>query len=69
MSIGSVQVPLWVLVAWIVLLGAAVPFWLSISAVAPRASHGRAGLVATIELVFASIVARCGSSRCSPAGR
>ena len=55
-SIGAVQVPLWVLVAWIVVLGAAVPFWLSISALSHLAPTA-AGLVATIEPVFASIVA------------
>ena len=55
-SIGSVQVPLWVLVAWIVVLGAAVPFWLSISALSHLAPTA-AGLVATIEPVFASVVA------------
>jgi drug/metabolite transporter (DMT)-like permease len=55
-SVGSVQLPLWVLVAWIVVLGAVVPFWLSISALRHLAPTA-AGLVATIEPVFASIVA------------
>ena len=55
-SIGSVQLPLWVLVAWIVVLGAMVPFALSIAAL--RHLHPTAaGLVATVEPVFASIVA------------
>ena len=44
------------LVAWIVVLGAVVPFWLSISALRHLAPTA-AGLVATIEPVFASIVA------------
>jgi drug/metabolite transporter (DMT)-like permease len=55
-SVGSAQVPLWVLVAWIVVLGAVVPFWLSIAALQHLAST-TAGLVATVEPVFASIVA------------
>jgi len=55
-SIGSVQLPLWVLVVWIVVLGAVVPFWLSIAALQHLAPT-TAGLVATIEPVFASIVA------------
>jgi drug/metabolite transporter (DMT)-like permease len=55
-SVGSVQLPLWVLVAWIVVLGAVVPFWLSISALRHLVPTA-AGLVATIEPVFASIVA------------
>jgi drug/metabolite transporter (DMT)-like permease len=55
-SLGSVQVPLWALVLWIVLLGAAVPFWLSIAALR-HLPPTAAGLVATVEPVFASIVA------------
>ena len=55
-SIGSVLLPLWVLVVWIVVLGAVVPFWLSIAALQHLAPT-TAGLVATIEPVFASIVA------------
>jgi drug/metabolite transporter (DMT)-like permease len=55
-SVGSVELPLWVLVAWIVVLGAMVPFALSIAAL--RHLHPTAaGLVATVEPVFASIVA------------
>jgi drug/metabolite transporter (DMT)-like permease len=45
-----------VLVAWIVVLGAVVPFWLSIAALRHLAPTA-AGLVATVEPVFASIVA------------
>ncbi len=55
-SLGSVELPLWVLVAWIVVLGAAVPFWLSIAALR-HLPPTAAGLVATVEPVFASIVA------------
>jgi drug/metabolite transporter (DMT)-like permease len=55
-SLGSAQLPLWVLVAWIVVLGAVVPFWLSIAALQHLAPT-TAGLVATVEPVFASIVA------------
>jgi drug/metabolite transporter (DMT)-like permease len=55
-SLGSIELPLGVLVVWIVLLGAIVPFWLSIAALAHLAPT-TAGLVATVEPVFASIVA------------
>jgi drug/metabolite transporter (DMT)-like permease len=56
LSIGSLELPLWVLVVWIVVLGAVVPFWLSIAALRHLAPTA-AGLVATVEPVFASIVA------------
>lgn len=55
-SIGSVEVPLGVLVAWIVVCGAILPFWLSIGALR-HLPPTTAGLVATVEPVFASIVA------------
>ena len=55
-SIGSLQVPLWVLVGWIVVLGAIVPFWLSIAALR-HLPPTTAGLVATVEPVTASLVA------------
>jgi drug/metabolite transporter (DMT)-like permease len=55
-ALGGLTLPLWVLVAWIVVLGAIAPFWLSIAAL-PHLSPTTAGLVATIEPVFASIVA------------
>jgi drug/metabolite transporter (DMT)-like permease len=55
-SLGSLELPLWVLVLWIVVLGAVVPFWLSIAALRHLAPTA-AGLVATIEPVFASLVA------------
>jgi drug/metabolite transporter (DMT)-like permease len=55
-DLGDLRVPLWVLVAWIVVLGAIVPFWLSIAALR-HLSPTTAGLVATVEPVFASIVA------------
>src|SRR4051794_17033697 len=55
-SLGSVELPLWVLVAWIVVLGAVVPFWLSIAGLRHLAPTA-AGLVATVEPGFASIVA------------
>ena len=56
MSLGSLELPLWVLVLWIVVLGAVVPFWLSIAALR-HLPPTAAGLVATAEPVFASIVA------------
>jgi drug/metabolite transporter (DMT)-like permease len=55
-SIGSLQLPLWALVAWIVVLGAIVPFWLSIAALR-HLPPTAAGLVATVEPVFASVIA------------
>jgi drug/metabolite transporter (DMT)-like permease len=55
-SLGSLTVPLWVLVVWIVVLGAILPFWLSIAAL-QHLPPTAAGLVATAEPVFASIVA------------
>jgi drug/metabolite transporter (DMT)-like permease len=55
-SIGSLELPLGVLIAWVVVGGAIVPFWLSISALSHFAPT-TAGLVATVEPVFASIVA------------
>ena len=55
-SLGSVELPLWVLVAWIVVLGAMVPFGLSIAALR-HLPPTAAGIVATVEPVFASIVA------------
>ncbi|MCF6742983.1 EamA family transporter [Blastococcus sp. KM273128] len=55
-SLGGLQLPLWLLVGWIVVLGAAVPFWLSVAAL-PHLAPTTAGLVATVEPVFASVVA------------
>ena len=55
-SLGSVQVPVWALVGWIVVLGAVVPFWLSLAALR-HLPPTTAGIVATVEPVFASIVA------------
>jgi drug/metabolite transporter (DMT)-like permease len=56
LSLGSLALPLWVLVLWIVVLGAVIPFWLSIAALRHLAPT-TAGLVATVEPVFASVVA------------
>ncbi|RBY81624.1 EamA family transporter [Geodermatophilus sp. TF02-6] len=55
-SIGSLRLPLWVLVGWIVVLGAIVPFCLSVAALR-HLPPTTAGLVATVEPVFASVVA------------
>ncbi|MGY1887021.1 EamA family transporter [Blastococcus sp. SYSU DS0753] len=55
-SIGSLELPLWVLVAWIAVMGAVVPFGLSIAALR-HLPPTAAGLVATAEPVFASVVA------------
>nr|WP_275585487.1 DMT family transporter [Blastococcus saxobsidens] len=55
-SVGDVRLPLWLLIGWIVVLGAVVPFWLSISALR-HLPPTTAGLVATVEPVFASVVA------------
>ena len=55
-SLGVVQVPVWVLIGWIVVLGAVVPFWLSIAALR-HLPPTAAGIVATVEPVLASVVA------------
>jgi drug/metabolite transporter (DMT)-like permease len=55
-SIGTAQLPLWLLVVWIVAMGGMLPFWLSIAALR-HLPPTAAGLVATTEPVFASIVA------------
>ena len=55
-SIGSLELPLWLLVVWIVVLGAVAPFWLSIAALR-HLPPTTAGLVATVEPVLASGVA------------
>ncbi len=55
-SIGDLELPLGVLVAWIVVCGAVLPFWLSIGALR-HLPPTTAGLVATVEPVFASVVA------------
>lgn len=55
-SVGSLTAPLWLLLAWIVVLGAIVPFWLSIAALR-HLPPTAAGIVATVEPVFASVVA------------
>ena len=56
LSLGSLTAPLWMLVLWLVVLGAFLPFWLSIAALR-HLPPTAAGLVATAEPVFASIVA------------
>ena len=56
LSIGTLELPLWVLVGWIVLLGAVLPFWLSLAALR-HLPPTTAGLVATVEPVLASVVA------------
>jgi drug/metabolite transporter (DMT)-like permease len=55
-SWGALEVPAWLLVGWIVVLGAVVPFWLSLAALR-HLPPTTAGIVATVEPVFASIVA------------
>jgi drug/metabolite transporter (DMT)-like permease len=55
-SLGSLEVPLWVLVCWIAVLGAVLPFWLSLAALR-HLPPTTAGLVATVEPVLASVVA------------
>jgi drug/metabolite transporter (DMT)-like permease len=55
-SLGSVQLPAWVLVGWIAVLGAVVPFWLSLAALR-HLPPTAAGIAATVEPVLAAIVA------------
>jgi drug/metabolite transporter (DMT)-like permease len=56
LSIGTLELPLWVLVGWIVVLGAVLPFWLSLAALR-HLPPTTAGLIATVEPVLASVVA------------
>jgi drug/metabolite transporter (DMT)-like permease len=56
MPVGGVSLPVWALVLWIVVLGAIVPFWLSVAAL-PHLPPTTVGLVATLEPLFASVVA------------
>jgi drug/metabolite transporter (DMT)-like permease len=56
LPVGSAHLPVWALVIWIAVLGAIVPFWLSVAALA-HLSPTTAGLVATVEPVFASAIA------------
>ena len=56
LSLGSLELPLWVLVGWIVVLGAVLPFWLSLAALR-HLPPTTAGLIATVEPVLASVVA------------
>jgi len=55
-ALGEVRLPVAALVAWIVLLGAVVPFWLSLAALR-HVPPTTAGIVATVEPVLASGVA------------
>jgi drug/metabolite transporter (DMT)-like permease len=55
-SVGDLRLPVAALVLWIVLLGAVVPFWLSLAALR-HLPPTTAGLVATVEPVLASVVA------------
>jgi drug/metabolite transporter (DMT)-like permease len=55
-SLGSLELPVGVLIGWIVVLGAVAPFWLSIAALR-HLPPTAAGIVATVEPVLASIVA------------
>jgi drug/metabolite transporter (DMT)-like permease len=56
LPVGALHLPLWALVLWIVVLGAIVPFWLSIAAL-PHLSPTTAGIVATVEPLFAAAIA------------
>ena len=56
LSIGTLELPLWVLGGWIVVLGAVLPFWLSLAALR-HLPPTTAGLIATVEPVLASVVA------------
>jgi drug/metabolite transporter (DMT)-like permease len=54
--VGGLPLPVWALVLWIVVLGAIVPFWLSLAALR-HLTPTTAGLVATVEPVFAAGIA------------
>jgi drug/metabolite transporter (DMT)-like permease len=55
-TLGDVDVPVWGLVSWIVLLGTVVPFLLVIGALR-HVPATRAGIVGTLEPVFAGLIA------------
>lgn len=55
-TLSTVDVPVWVLVGWIVLLGTVVPFLLVIGALR-HVPATRAGIVGTLEPVFAGLIA------------
>jgi drug/metabolite transporter (DMT)-like permease len=55
-GLDSVTVPVWVLVAWIVVLGTVVPFLLVIGALR-HVPATRAGIVGTLEPVLAGLIA------------
>jgi drug/metabolite transporter (DMT)-like permease len=54
--LGSVHAPVWVLVAWMVVLGSIVPFVLVVSAL-PRIGATRTAIIAMLEPVVAIVVA------------
>jgi drug/metabolite transporter (DMT)-like permease len=56
MPVGGIWLPVWALVLWIVVLGAIVPFSLSVAALR-HLPPTTAGLVATLEPVFAAAIA------------
>jgi drug/metabolite transporter (DMT)-like permease len=56
MPVGGISLPVWGLVLWIVVLGAIVPFSLSVAALR-HLPPTTAGLVATLEPVFAAAIA------------
>jgi drug/metabolite transporter (DMT)-like permease len=55
-NLAAIVVPVWVPLAWNILLGTFAPFWLSFHAL-KRMSATAAGVVATSEVVFAFLVA------------
>jgi drug/metabolite transporter (DMT)-like permease len=54
--LSSVHAPLWLLVAWMIVLGSIVPFLLVVAAL-PRIGATRTAIVAMLELVVAILVA------------
>jgi drug/metabolite transporter (DMT)-like permease len=52
----DVEVPMWTLLLWIVVLGTVVPFWLMLGGL-QRVGPTRAGLLGTLEPVFAGVIA------------
>jgi drug/metabolite transporter (DMT)-like permease len=54
--LGTLHAPLWLLVAWMIVLGSIVPFTLVVAAL-PRIGATRTAIVAMLEPVFAILVA------------
>jgi drug/metabolite transporter (DMT)-like permease len=55
-GVVDLELPMWTLLVWIVVLGTVVPFWLMLGGL-QRVGPTRAGLLGTLEPVFAGVIA------------